>query len=355
MHHLATMHAASRPRRTRHRRQGFTLIELLVVIGIVLLLSGFTLAIYNSTINGDRIRSGSRTLQAFLAGARDRAAQAKTFRGLRLIPDPSNNNLVRSCQYIMPMKNEVYPLQSIRLERVDAVDNSTGMAPPDGMADSPDILIVRNMGVGTNWLTLKQNGSFSYPPRIRIPAGTGSWFTFDDTALTGGNLAVRLTSPFQNTTGAVANPAIIAFPHTDGTNSSCELEMANQILENSQPLLLPSGAVIQLSLRGSPFLGSNLPSDWTAHRNNMDIMYSPRGSITGSMAARGPIYLYIADRQDAERDLDPAVSKGEKLIMAIFPQTGNVATFPVDVTDADNNSIADDPFALAKKGAVAGK
>ena len=41
--------------------------------------------------------------------------------------------------------------------------------------------------------------------------------------------------------------------------------------------------------------------------------------------------------------------------MAIFPQTGHVATFPVDVTDANNDSIADDPFLLAKKGAVAGR
>ncbi len=129
MYHLATWDDRKRPPRSR-RRAGFTLIELLVVILIILLLSGFTLAIWNTTVNSDRIRSGSRTLQSYLLGARDRAAHDQAFRGLRLIPDPNNNNLVRACQYISPMTREVYPLHSIRLERPDP-DNDPIATPAD--------------------------------------------------------------------------------------------------------------------------------------------------------------------------------------------------------------------------------
>ena len=360
MRRLTTSRKSERPSRLRGTRgSGFTLIELLVVIGIILLLSGFTLAVYNSTISGDRIRSASRTVQSFLLGARDRATQAQAFRGLRLMSDPSNSNIVRSFQYIRPIDRKTYGLHSIQLERADA-DGDPYATPND--ATSSNITIVR--GLSVDWLDLNSRGLLSYPPRIRIPSGSGgTWYTFTNVAnsvvtnpspppATITTTTLQLTTPFQSTSGAAAHPAQVAFSFANGTYSTCELELANQLLENSQPLLLPSGAVIQLNR------SSNVPSDWTSNPNARDLMFSPRGSITGPIAAGGPIYFYIADRQDAEQNKDPAdpTAKGDKLILAIFPQTGLVATFPVDVTDTSpNDGIADDPFAFAKKGAVAGR
>ena len=336
----------------RSRRAAFTLIELLVVIGIILLLSGFTLAVINTTINSDRIRSASRGVQAYVAGARDRAAQAKDFRGLRLLPDPGNVNLVSSIQYIKPVSISSYGRGTVTLARLDA--NT------DTIADGPDIVIVRGLkpdGTSVDWNSLASQGLFSTPPRIRIPSITtttqGRWYSFSLIAPDPGEpLATRLqlTSPYTGMGTMAAHPAVIAHDRTANDEAtSCDLEMANQLLENSQPLLLPRGAVINLARSG------NIPTDWTSAPNFRDIMFSPRGSITGPLGAGGPIYLYIAERNDAEQNLDPVVSKGEKLILAIYPQTGNVSTFNVDTTDADNNNIADDPFLQAKKGVVAGQ
>lgn len=46
--------------------------------------------------------------------------------------------------------------------------------------------------------------------------------------------------------------------------------------------------------------------------------------------------------------------KYETLILTIFPQTGHVATFPVDLTDNDGDNNADNLFHFAQIGSVAG-
>lgn len=334
-------------------RRGFTLIELLVVIGIMLLLAGLTLAVYTNTVGSDRIRSASRATQSVLLGARDRAAQAKALRGLRLIHDSDNNNIISAFQYVQPIAIQSYPKGTIQLEREDANGDSS--------ADTADITIVR--GLNVDWTNLNSRGALSSPLRVRIPSASlsppaavaGRWYTYTlPTAPPptpgGGETIMRLTTGYQGMGTPAANPAVVAFPRTAADEpTSCDLEMANQFLPNSQPILLPSSTVIFLTR------SYNVPADWTTSPNAMDIMFSPRGWITGSVSAGGPIFLYVCDRADAEKNLDPVVAKGEKMILALFPQTGSVATFPVDLTDSNNDNIADDPFLRAKKGAIAGK
>jgi len=54
-------------------------------------------------------------------------------------------------------------------------------------------------------------------------------------------------------------------------------------------------------------------------------------------------------------------NKGEKLVLAVFPSTGNVQTFPIDPTDAINNStgaatpdgLPDDLFSFARRASAA--
>lgn len=323
------------------RRGGFTLIELLVVIGIILVLTGLTLAVYTGTMGGDRIRSGARDIQAAMLGARDRAAKEKAVRGLRLIPDPNNNNFVIGFQYVRPIRQS-YPSGSIQLERPDADSNS--------VADNANITVVRAMGSGIDWGDWKAKGLFQYPARIRIKADVSEpWYLVDTTAYTTGTPYITLTQPYPAPSGSNAFPAVVAVPSTNTDYSKCEIEFGTQFLENTQAFNLTSGTVIQISR------SQGIPADWNTNRNAMDVMFSPGGAVTGPLVANGPIYLYLANRQDAEQNLDPVVSKGEKLVLAIFPQTGNVGTYTVDLTDSDNNGAADDPFRRAKLGATAGK
>ena len=104
----------------------------------------------------------------------------------------------------------------------------------------------------------------------------------------------------------------------------------------------------------------------------MDIMFSPRGNVTGTISAMGAIFFCIRDMRDATRQLDPAnlnftntslIPQGDTLILALYPQTGLVQTFEADLTDNRNNStgntgadqIADDIFNFAKLGMAASR
>ena len=64
---------ASRSSFPRHRNRAITLVELLVVIGIILVLAGVSLTAVQPVLEGRDIREGARQLNAFLAGAQNKA------------------------------------------------------------------------------------------------------------------------------------------------------------------------------------------------------------------------------------------------------------------------------------------
>lgn len=88
----------------------------------------------------------------------------------------------------------------------------------------------------------------------------------------------------------------------------------------------------------------------------MDVMFSPQGNIEGSLSARGLIHLRLAEMEDISLMRDPADPQAAPMLYStVFLQTGYVGTFPVDITDADNNGLADDPRSLARIGGTAGR
>lgn len=331
-------------------RRAFTLIEILVVITILIVLTVIVVSVYNINANADKVRSAARTAQSAFLGARDRALHAKAQRGIRLIRDPNDPTLVTGFAYIQPMDKLEYPVKSIQLERPDD-------SPNDNIPDSPDVVIVHGFvspqtAPYVDWYTFTD--FFANPPRIRIPAGTGQWYTFSWTttgfyALNSNQAYLRLTAPFIDP----GSPGTVAHDRNLLTNSSCEIELAPELLPNHAPISLPSGVVIDLDY-SSPNVNSNWPAGPPS--TNINLMFSPRGMISGPISALGPIHFLLNDVQDATQGLSPIDpnNKGEKLVLTIFPQTGNVATFPIDPTDADNNNVADDLFRFAKIGSTAG-
>jgi hypothetical protein len=149
-----------------------------------------------------------------------------------------------------------------------------------------------------------------------------------------------------------------------------ELVLGNEAQPMSEPVSLPSGVVIDLDYcEISGFLQGG--SEYGLESTLLDFMYTPRGSIEGAVGTSGPLFFLLNDLADAlSVDPDnPALplnpihprNKGEKLVLAVFPSTGNVQTFPIDPTDAINNStgaatpdgLPDDLFSFARRASAA--
>lgn len=361
-------------------RQGFTLVELLIVVAILLILTTLTVVLYNSAGDSDKIRSSARQLQSALLGARDRAIRAKAPRGLRLIVDtiPANNSRVISSMIYIGAP-EVWTQGYIQIARAD-------FSPADQSADSTTVNIVR--GWGTDWQLLFAQGLLTNGSRIEIPANSGSWYTVDTSLLqtpptipgTYPNPPddyLILTGTGYRQNAVYVSPAVGAFPVLPPDEfgvGQYKLELQPAILPGQEPLKLSPNIVVDVDRSQLPTLG--------AMASSLDIMFTPRGLVgSGNVVASGLLNFYLCTQEDAELNTavigtasytDPMVNNvrnpadpqsGEKLILTLFPQTGNIATAPVDPTDIIVNAtgvsgvdgLADDPFKFAKIGATASR
>lgn len=363
----------------RHRRSGFTLVELLVVISILLILSTLVLAVFNTGRSSDRMRSAARVAQSAFLGAKDRALHAKDLRGVRLTRDLTDTTLVNGFVYLQPFPMLTYPTGAVQLERLDLDGNS--------IADSADIVIVRGFSSPASppvdWDTKVQ--FFPSPGRIRIPTGTGQWYTFTWTttginALNSGNEVLQLTTPFVQTSGSVPFNAVVAYPPTNTLTSSCDIQLGNDVLPFHQPISFSSGVVIDLkycSNNVQTLAGIGVGTPY------VDIMFSPRGSVSGPLAGLGPLHFLMRDLKDAANtnvnpwavgsaaSANPDTNQGDRMILTVFPQTGLVQIFEVDPTDNFANpstttpitypgtgspdGIADNLFNFAQQGRAAGR
>lgn len=390
-------------------RRAFTLVELLVVITIVLLLATLTFAVFNTGRSSDKVRSAARVAQSAFLGAKDRALHAGNLRGVRLIYDSNDNAgaipaLVNSFVYLQPITVDanypgryVYPSGSIELERIDVNQDSVADGPPD-----TGVIIVRGFDSSSptssstippppqsppnnpvNWAQI--SSFFTTPGRIRIPADTGQWYPFfwntsGPYALGQGNEVLQLMAQFSQTGNAY--PVVVAW-NTGSSFSSCEIELIAEPLPFHSPIAFSSGIVIDIS--NSSTNVQSLSGFSAGSNMNIDIMFSPRGMISGFLAGVGPLHFAIRDIQDASipdpnplwtgQRLDPANQlsstnpsgspgiKGDILILSIFPQTGLVQTFEADLTDVVNNTTnaagadghADNLFRFAQAGMSAGR
>ncbi|MBS0263896.1 MAG: prepilin-type N-terminal cleavage/methylation domain-containing protein [Planctomycetes bacterium] len=355
------------------RRAGFTLTELLIVIGILLLLSTLSLAVYSSGRSSDRIRSAARIAQSAFLGAKDRAMNAKDFRGLRLTRDTNgpllpNSNfpaLVNGFVIVQPIPHDPYPAGSIALERLD---NNL-----DGMADSADVLIVHGISSGkgaVDWDFVA--GRFASPGQIRIPAGTGAWyaFTIDTTGpykLASGNQFLRLLVPYTATSPVNGMTMVTAFPTTNKATSSCDIQFGYEVVPFHQPIPLPAGVVVDLRYSSNNLLSMALGQAGATVAPNIDITFSPRGTIAGATGGMGAYYLCLRDIEDAMgpstvpataggvRDPSDPACQGDCLILAVNPGTGLVQTYAADLTDANSDGYADNLFRFAQLGRAAGR
>ncbi|MCA9064478.1 MAG: prepilin-type N-terminal cleavage/methylation domain-containing protein [Planctomycetaceae bacterium] len=301
------MRAASRIRTKtqRHRRSAYTLVELLVVMAIIVIVVSMTLGAVSFTREADRIPNGAMSVQSFLAGARDRAIYEKEARGVRFFIEQNfgasgaGSRTVTTMAYIAPGGSWSAPADSagVDLERIDGNG--------DGKYDNEDRDLVMRV-VGHNnpgWWNLKRRGWLVDGLRIRIPAGpSGDWYPIDASLI--------------DVTKAPTNDQVLLLqvPFLDGGDPgeqvafhdlTYEIELPPRLLP-AQPSRLPEGVVIDLDASRVPnsWKPSLTPTDLsgsgsTGFSGYMDIMFSPRGNITGDAASAGLIHFYICDAEDS--------------------------------------------------------
>jgi hypothetical protein len=239
------------------------------------------------------------------------------------------------------------------------------------------------------------------PPPARIgfgPMGNGSQ-------------VLRITPPFPEPGDQSLR---VAFPSNFGTSTgvSAWIDAGNQLMPNQPPFTLPPGTVIHVNQSSANLTTNWLPTGFVAggvddFRPPMDVMFTPRGSVAGSLAALGPQFFLVTEQAEAlaarerllaaglyyqmnvrtqaaparvtpldingqpfvETSTDPATGAvriaSERFILAVFPQTGSVQTHPIDETDVRNNitgaaiatgdGFCDDPYRFARRGIAAGK
>ncbi len=334
------------------RRSGFTLTELLVVIAILLLLSTLAFAVFGTGKSSDKMRSGARTAQSAFLGAKDRALHAKDLRGVRLARDQTNFNLVNGFVYIQSLGVLTYPQGSFQMERLD-------VNPPDGNPDSADVLILRGFDGTENgpplipyvdWVQKQQ--FFLSPGRIRIPSGTGGqWYSFfvntsGPYALQQGNECLQLATSYPQ---GPTNPypgSLIAYPRIPvAATGSCDIQLGNDVLPFHQPITLPSGCLIDLTQSQMPtpwyqqqsVPPSSVPAGWTVcgpdftlsgnvivrlmNVTAMDVLFSARGNITGTIAAMGNMFFMLRDIRDATYGIYPGQVGPVNGTRAPIPQT----------------------------------
>ena len=340
-------------------RSAFTLIELMVVITVMLILTTITVMSVNFSNNADRMRAGARQMQSLLGGARDKAIYAKEIRGLRLLLDPNDNHAVSAVQYIGSPERDTQGTLTFNQA-----------AAPTGTGDVTGYTVA---GYETRWQSLKRRGFLKVGSRIQIPRDTGTWYTvavIDDTM----------------------EKLILNRPNRDLAKTTAQvnyaLELGPGILGDSQPVQFPSGVVIDLD-------GSQVPIAWrpsaaaVSYPTQMDILFTPRGTVIGDCATLGMIHLHFADTGDvlnwhqiggrssanytslpfvpADDPLAPAntppVVARDRILVTLGTRTGAASVFHVDVTNTvvsptspiETNKLADDPFRFAETGEVANK
>lgn len=398
-------------------RNGFTLTELLVAMTILLILVAVTVSTVNVSFNNERIRSAARQVQSYLEGARDRAIYAGQDRGVRFLLDQTDQTTVSSMLFIGTTTD--WNDGSIEILRRDFVNNATGVLGSDYVPDGMEATVL--FGIGTNWDLLLDRGLLVNGAQIQIG---GQWYTVSTSLLQRGYQALEITPPYRDAIpmqDAVRYRQIAAGPPTlrglvSGTVDENEYRLMLQpgVLPNQEPVQLPRGIVVDLDY-------SELAPGWGnrggPYSNQMDVMFSPRGTVTGAAAGAGIIHFLLNDVVDTERaygaDGQPGVAGvdddsdgtddepdelgwpgsddlrpvdidvngngtleenernlGDKLIVTLFTRTGHISTHPLFVTeDLNNNGVLDlgedvngngvldpigsDPYFYAETGEVA--
>ena len=343
-------------------RRGFTLVEMLVVISILLILSYMSLSIYNVAADSDRIRSSARQIQSYLEGARDRAILAgrndpDSAIGVRFLANPNgpqgttSHVTVNSMVFVKktePITGELIAFGTLGNNSSRPEELIVEVQDDRSLLTDPDKVSAINLG------SLVAQSLLSEGAKIQVFRTPDSRITQDlfvnsvDTV----NNRLTLNEPVTfNNPRTAGNPGPTTPPPISPDEYGpfrFKLELEPTVMANQEPRTLGTGIAIDIRNNNGDI--SEYPAAWSASAGRpFDIMFSPRGTVTGSAAASGLIHLVLRDVADIEKEVtlgnvDDPNREGEELIVTLFTRTGHISSHPVHPSDT---------FQFAETGQVA--
>jgi type II secretory pathway pseudopilin PulG len=268
----------------RRNRVGFTLVEMLTVMAILIILLGLMVLLLPGWQQQGRARAGASQLQQWLLIAKQRAVLDQAPRGVRLLPDEDDSDLIVKAQFIeqpddfsggrvsTDTTGSIVTLESSNLE-IDAGD-------PDQ----------------TLWLV---------QPGDHIQIG-GSGLVRQIATITGSDLG-----PYQLT---VSQP----FPYAITTKTENYRIIRSPRVQGDEVLELPLDVAIDLkasATHGGLSYTTGQP---------IDIMFTPSGAILNNLSAERIIF-WVRDITDPANEFD-----GSPSLIVVFTRSGLVNSYELD-------------------------
>ncbi len=273
----------------RTERRGFTLIELLVVMGILVALLALGVMIVPA-FKSSSAELGATQLQGWLHIAKQRALRDQAPRGLRLFIEPtngSNNHLVvRRAQYI-----EV---------------------PPDyrkGRATIP---------AGSEVCVFSQD----------ISGGLGGnknvW------PVQAGDYIQVANGPVRRILEVVDGGRARVFPVPSSREDSEDYRIMRhpRPIRGEEVLTLPTNVIVDLAQRPNSGQSYQQFSQYLAHEDHIDILFSPSGEVQ----TQGPLGKVILAIRSIEEDRRTA---SDQTLITVYCRTGLIAAHPVNLESND--------------------
>ena len=351
----------------RGAARGFTLIELLIVISIMVILVALTATMMRPDIEGRRVREAARTINVYLASARNRATETGKPCGVtfRNFGAPGFAMNADQCEVPPSYSGETQDamIQVISTGANTAqgrLVNSATVFPSYPQPPNPAGLdtFTPNMVRPGDRIQLNHQG-----PLYEIISGNGTidanGFFNSDTSIIDLLVDSSQIMPWKSVwaTYGIIDYHFWELPRPEPTYGWVHVQPIHfrifraPVKGFAQPLQLPASAVVDLSASG---VGNGVG----AGTGDFTILFSPNGAVecvydsTGRHNVVEPIYLLVGKRERVENTfvqdnpnedtLTNYQDLGNRWVM-VNPQTGAVSTEVVGADTTLGHAIVDVP------------
>lgn len=354
-------------------KRGFTLVEMLITIAIFATLAAIAVSAFTET-GADRVPAAARQLRSMLAGAQSRAARDRAARGLRLMFDANNlanANYITSLAFVGSNVDVEGELADQNIAATVFSPSRTTKLRPAGIGWRID----QKAGESVQWQQLIADKKIRVGERIFLRWRTNREYESQERMF-----IIRQIGEDANNNGTIEagedtnnnstlDPYCLLLagsepPPSLGGSIQYRLELVPELLPNSEPVPLARGTVIDFDASLIPPDVRTSVSAMTGARY-VDVMFSPRGEVQGSLGGQGMIHFYVGMIEDSNRDRDQEPTDPSPVIrvinqdlvypqraVSLMPSTGQVVASEYAPT-IPFNAMAPygaGPFTLATQG-----